>query len=50
MAYSSVAFHWFAMRAGQSDPAPIPSQWVFTIKVVGGLVFVIALLFTLSEE
>jgi hypothetical protein len=50
MAYSSIALHWFAMRAGQSDPAPIPSYWVFAIKVIGGLVFVSALVLTLGEE
>ncbi len=48
MAYSSIAFHWYAMRSGQSDPAPIPTQWVFAIKVLGGLVFVTALLLTVT--
>lgn len=47
MAYSSIAFHWTAMRAGFQDPAPIPSQWVFGIKLFGGLVFVAALVLTL---
>jgi len=49
MAYSSAAFHWFAMRAGQVDPAPIPSQWVFAIKVGGGVLFVAALIMTITE-
>ena len=48
MAYSSIAFHWQAMRSGQSDPAPIPTQWVFAIKVFGGLVFVAALFLTVT--
>ena len=48
MAYSSIAFHWYAMRSGQSDPALIPTQWVFAIKVFGGLVFVAALLLTVT--
>jgi hypothetical protein len=48
MAYSSVAFHWHAMRSGQSDPAPIPTQWVFAIKLFGGLIFVAALLLTVT--
>jgi hypothetical protein len=47
MAYSSIAAHWFAMRAGQSDPAPIPTQWVFGIKLVGGCIFALALFLTL---
>ena len=50
MAYSSVTFHWFAMRSGQSDPAPIPTQWVFAIKLLGGLVFVGALVLTLTDN
>lgn len=48
MAYSSVAFHWFSMRSGQPDPAGIPTQWVFAIKVFGGLVFVGALIMTVT--
>jgi hypothetical protein len=50
MAYSSAAFHWAAMRAGQLDPAPIPSHWVFAIKIAGGVVFVAALVLTLTAD
>lgn len=49
MAYSSIAFHWSAMRAGVEDPAPIPSQWVFGIKLFGGVVFVAALVLALRD-
>jgi len=48
MAYSSIAAHWEAMKAGQVDPAPIPTQWVFGIKVVGGLIAAGALVLTLA--
>jgi hypothetical protein len=48
MAYSSAAFHWFVMRSGEVDPAPIPTEWVFGIKVVGGLIFVGALVLTIT--
>ena len=47
MAYSSIAFHWSAMRVGIQDPAPIPSQWVFGIKLMGGFVFFAALVLAL---
>jgi hypothetical protein len=50
MAYSSIAFHWYAMRAGTGDPAPIPTEWVFAIKVFGGLVFVAALALTVTHR
>jgi hypothetical protein len=50
MAYSSTAFHWSAMRSGAVDPAPIPTQWVFAIKIVGCLIFVIALVLTLTDD
>lgn len=50
MAYSSVAAHWFAMRAGQVDPAPIPSHWVFSIKIAGGVLFMLALFLTLTAD
>ncbi len=49
MAYGSIAFHWYAMRSGQPDPAPIPTEAVFAIKVLGGLLFVGALVLTLTQ-
>jgi hypothetical protein len=48
MAYGSAAFHWFVMRSGQPDPAPIPTEWVFAIKVAGLLSFVGALFLTVT--
>lgn len=48
MAYSSIAAHWQAMKAGQIDPAPISTHWVFGIKILGGLVAVGALILTLA--
>jgi hypothetical protein len=50
MAYSSVAAHWYGIQAGQVDPAPIPTEWVFAIKIVGGLVVAGALAITITEE
>jgi ammonia channel protein AmtB len=50
MAYSSAAFHWFVMRAGQLDPSGLPSQWVFAIKVSGGLIFITALALTVTAS
>lgn len=50
MAYSSIAFHWAMLREGRTDPAPIPSIWVFGIKVVGGALFVVALLLTVTHR
>jgi hypothetical protein len=50
MAYSSITYHWYAMRTGQSDPAPIPTAWVFAIKLCGGLVFLVALVLTLRHR
>ena len=50
MAYSSITYHWHAMRTGQLDPAPIPTVWVFAIKLFGGLVFLVALLLTLMHR
>ena len=50
MAYSSITFHWHAMRAGQVDPAPISTASVFVIKVIGGLIFVIALVLTVTHR
>jgi len=50
MAYSSITFHWHAMHTGQGDPAPIPTVWVFAIKLFGGLVFLAALLLTLTHH
>ena len=49
MAYSSAAFHWFVMRSGQADPAPIPTEWVFGIKVLGGVIFAGALVLTVAD-
>ena len=50
MAYSSIAAHWQAMKAGQIDPARIPTAWVFGIKILGGLIAVGALISTLAAE
>jgi hypothetical protein len=50
MAYSSAAAHWFAMRTGVQDPAPIPTQWVFGIKLLGGCIFVVALVLTVRAS
>jgi hypothetical protein len=50
MAYSSVSFHWHAMQTGQLDPAPISTESVFAIKVMGGLVFVVALVLTVTHR
>lgn len=50
MAYSSITFHWYAMHTRQSDPAPIPTEWVFAIKLAGGLIFLVALLLTLTHR
>lgn len=50
MAYSSSTLHWYAMRSGQPDPARIPTQWVFAIKILGGLVFAGALALTVASN
>lgn len=50
MAYSSITFHWHAMRSGQPDPAPISTAAVFAIKVFGGLVFFVALVLALTHR
>ena len=50
MAYNSVAFHWFAMRAGELDPSGLPSHSVFVIKVLGGLIFITALGLTVTAN
>lgn len=50
MAYASVAAHWQGMQAGQGDPAPIPTQWVFTIKVLGLLIAACALGLTIADQ
>jgi hypothetical protein len=49
LGYCSVFLHWLAMQAGEVDPAPIPTQWVFAIKVLGTLLAVLALTFTLVD-
>jgi hypothetical protein len=49
MGYSSTAFHWLMMRRGEPDPAPIPSEAVFAIKVIGSLLAVVALALTLAD-
>ncbi|HEX3131722.1 MAG TPA: RidA family protein [Thermoanaerobaculia bacterium] len=49
LGYCSVFLHWLAMQAGELDPAPIPTQWVFAIKVFGTLLAVVALAFTLVD-
>lgn len=50
MAYSSAAFHWFALRAGELDPSGLPSRTIFAVKIVGGLIFVIALVLTVTAR
>jgi hypothetical protein len=50
MAYSSITYHWYAMHAGQVDPAPIPTTSVFAIKLFGGLVFAGGLLLTVADR
>jgi len=50
MAYYSLAAHWLAMRSGQVDPAPIPTGWVFAIKLFGSLVFVAGLVLAVSHR
>lgn len=49
MAYCSVAAHWRSMQAGQTDPAPISTEWVFAIKLVGVLVAAGALALTIAD-
>ena len=49
MAYASVAAHWQGMQAGMIDPAPIPTEWVFAIKVSGVLIAAGMLLWTLAD-
>ncbi len=50
MAYSSAAFHWFAMRADELDPSGLPSHLVFAIKILGGLIFITALALTVTAN
>jgi hypothetical protein len=50
MAYSSAAFHWFALRSGQPDPSGLPSRAIFAVKIVGGLIFVTALVLTVTAN
>lgn len=50
MAYSSAAFHWFTMRAGGLDPSGLSSHSVFVIKVLGGLIFITALVLTVTAN
>ncbi|HSK76461.1 MAG TPA: hypothetical protein VLQ45_08370 [Thermoanaerobaculia bacterium] len=49
MAYASVAAHWQGMQVGFIDPAPIPTEWVFAIKVAGCLIAAGALLLTIAD-
>lgn len=49
LGYCSVFLQWLAMQAGEVDPAPIPTQWVFAIKVLGTLLAVLALALTLVD-
>jgi hypothetical protein len=49
LGYCSVFLHWLAMQAGELDPAPIPTQWVFAIKVLGTLLAFLALAITLVD-
>ena len=50
MAYSSAAFHWFALRSGQPDTSGLPSRAIFAVKIVGGLIFVTALVLTVTAN
>lgn len=49
LGYCSVFLHWLAMQTGEVDPAPIPTQWVFSIKVIGTLLAVLGLALTLID-
>jgi len=43
IAYYSIAGHWQMLHAGVPDPAPIPSEAVFAIKVAGAVCFAVGL-------
>lgn len=47
--YCSICLHWLDIQAGQLDPAPIPTEWVFAIKVLGTFLAVVALALTLVD-
>jgi len=49
IAYTSLALHWLAMQRGEIDPAPVPTEAVFAIKVVGSLLAVVGLVLTLAD-
>jgi hypothetical protein len=49
MGYTSTALQWVAMQRGDVDPAPISSPAVFTLKLVGSLLAVGALVLTLAD-
>jgi hypothetical protein len=46
MAYVSVFSQIAAIRAGTPDPAPVPSEWVLIVKVLGGAIAAVSLALT----
>ena len=46
--YGSVFGHWLMLKSGEADPAPIPSEAVLGIKVLGGLFLLWGLALSLS--
>jgi hypothetical protein len=44
MLYPSLVGHWQAMQAGEPDPAPIPTQAVFAVKILLGATAIAGLL------
>jgi hypothetical protein len=45
MAYGSIFSQIGAIGAGMPDPAPIPSEWVLGVKLLGGALAVLGLVF-----
>ena len=50
MHYPSVTAHWYAMRAGQPDPAPIPTEAVFAVKILLAVLAITGLLLALAPQ
>jgi hypothetical protein len=46
MAYVSIFAQIAAISAGLPDPAPVPSGWVLTVKLIGGALAVAGLALT----
>jgi hypothetical protein len=46
MAYVSIFSQIAAIRTGAPDPAPVPSEWVLVVKVLGGAMAVVGLSLT----